>query len=38
LAQDAAVSDSAVTAADLARFGQLFADLADPAVIDQAWR
>jgi len=38
LAQDAAVSDSAVTAADLARFGELFTDLADPGIMDQAWR
>jgi hypothetical protein len=38
LAQDAAVSDSVVTAADLARFGQLFGDLADPGIMDQAWR
>lgn len=38
LAQDAAVSDSAVTTADLARFGQLFTDLSDPGIMDQAWR
>lgn len=38
LAQDAAVPGSAVTTADLARFGQLFADLTDPGIMDQAWR
>lgn len=38
LAQDAAAPESAVTAADLARFGELFADLADPEVMGQAWR
>lgn len=38
LAQDAAVPDSTVTTADLARFGQLFADLADPGIMDRAWR
>ena len=30
--------DAAVTAADLVRFGELFADLADREVMDQAWR
>ncbi len=38
LAQDAVASDAAVTTADLIRFGELFADLADPEVMDQAWR
>jgi hypothetical protein len=38
LAQDAVASDAAVTTADLTRFGELFADLADPEVMDQAWR
>jgi hypothetical protein len=38
LAQDAAVLDAAVTAADLARFSERFADLADRDVMDQAWR
>jgi hypothetical protein len=38
LAQDAAVPDTAVTSADLARFGELFADLADPEVMGRAWR
>lgn len=38
LAQDAAAPDATVTAADLARFGELFADLADREVMDQAWR
>jgi len=38
LAQDAAAPDATVTAADLARFGEVFADLADRDVMDQAWR
>lgn len=38
LAQDAAVPEAAVTAADLDRFGQLFADLDDPEIMDRAWR
>lgn len=38
LAQDAAAPDATVTPADLARFGELFADLADRDVMDQAWR
>jgi Ribbon-helix-helix protein, copG family len=38
LAQDAAAQDTAVTTADLARFSELFADLADREVMDQAWR
>jgi Ribbon-helix-helix protein, copG family len=38
LAQDAATSGSAVTAADLGRFAARFGDLADPAVMSRAWR
>jgi hypothetical protein len=39
LAQDAAAApEAAVTTADLARFGEVFADLADSDVMDQAWR
>ena len=38
LAQDAAAGGSAVTADDLARFADVFGDLADPAVMSQAWR
>lgn len=38
LAQDAAVGDSAVSVADLARFADVFGDLADPAVMARAWR
>ena len=38
LAQDATVSDSAVSVDDLARFADVFGDLADPAVMGQAWR
>lgn len=38
LAQDIAPPEAAVTARDLARFGEVFADLADPEVMDQAWR
>jgi hypothetical protein len=38
LAQDAAASNTAVTTADLTRFGELFADLADPDVMGQAWQ
>jgi hypothetical protein len=38
LAQDAALSGSAVTTADLARFADTFSDLADPDVMSQAWR
>lgn len=38
LAQDAAAPEAAVTMADLARFGELFADLGDREVMDQAWR
>jgi hypothetical protein len=38
LAQDAAVSGSAVAVQDLRRFSETFADLADPEVMSQAWR
>jgi ribbon-helix-helix CopG family protein len=37
LAQDAAVQDAAVTAADLATFAETFGDLADPDVMSRAW-
>jgi plasmid stability protein len=38
LAQDAATADTAVTEQDLARFADVFADLADPDVMSQAWQ
>jgi plasmid stability protein len=38
LAQDAAVSDSPVSAGDLRRFADAFGDLADPDVMSQAWQ
>jgi Ribbon-helix-helix protein, copG family len=38
LAQDAATPGSPVSAEDLARFTDTFADLADPDVMSQAWR
>jgi len=38
LAQDAVVPEAAVTAADLARFGEVFGDLTDPEIMDRAWR
>jgi plasmid stability protein len=38
LAQDAAAAGSAVSTADLARFTEVFSDLADPDVMSQAWR
>ena len=37
LAQDAGTPGSAVGVADLARFADVFADLADPHVMSQAW-
>lgn len=37
LAREAAVSAVEVTAADLQRFGDRFADLADPQVMGRAW-
>ena len=37
LAQDAVI-DSPVSVGDLARFADVFGDLADPAVMAQAWR
>ena len=38
LAQEAAVGNVAVTTADLHRFAKDFHDLADPSVMDAAWR
>ncbi len=38
LAQDAALTDSPVSAADLARFADTFRDLADPDVMSRAWQ
>jgi plasmid stability protein len=38
LAQDAGLSGSSVSAADLARFADKFGDLADPDVMSQAWQ
>jgi hypothetical protein len=38
LAQDAARQDSPVSLEDLARFADVFGDLADPDVMSQAWR
>jgi hypothetical protein len=38
LAEDAAVSIGGVKVEDLSRFAETFADLADAAVMDQAWR
>ena len=38
LAQDAASTGAMVTAKDLARFADLFADLADPDVMARAWQ
>jgi plasmid stability protein len=37
LAQDAALREPAVSVADLARFTDLFSDLADPDVMSRAW-
>jgi hypothetical protein len=37
LAQDAA-GGAAVSPGDLARFAEVFSDLADPEVMSQAWR
>jgi plasmid stability protein len=37
LAQDAAVSHSPISTADLTRFAATFSDLADPDVMSQAW-
>jgi hypothetical protein len=37
LAQDAAVSGSAVRVQDLAQFAEVFSDLADPDVMSRAW-
>jgi|SRR5215469_4537192 len=38
LAQDAVTTGAAVSLQDLARFTDLFGDLADPEVMSQAWR
>ena len=38
LAQDAAGPDSPVSVQDLARFTEVFSDLADPDVMTRAWR
>ena len=38
LAQDAAAAGTGVGAGDLARFAEIFGDLADPDVMSQAWR
>jgi len=38
LAQDAAMTGSAVSTGDLARFAELFSDLGDPSVMSQAWQ
>lgn len=38
LAQDAAVPDCPVSVEDLARFADVFGDLGDPDVMEQAWR
>ena len=38
LAQEAAVANSTVGVQDLARFADVFGDLADPDVMSQAWR
>lgn len=38
LAQDAAATSAAVNTQDLARFAEVFSDLADPEVMSQAWR
>lgn len=38
LAQDAAAASAAVSTQDLARFAEVFSDLADPDVMSQAWR
>ena len=38
LAQDAARQHSRISVEDLARFADVFGDLADPDVMSQAWR
>ena len=38
LAQDAALAGSPVSVVDLARFADVFADLADPDVMSRAWQ
>jgi hypothetical protein len=38
LTQDASVSGGEVAVEDLVLFAEMFTDLADPTVMDQAWR
>ena len=38
LAQDAVSAGAAVSTKDLARFAEVFSDLADPEVMSRAWR
>jgi hypothetical protein len=38
LAQDAARTGAPVSTQDLARFAEVFVDLADPEIMSQAWR
>jgi hypothetical protein len=38
LAQDAAAGEAEVTVQDLTRFADTFTDLADPAIMNQAWQ
>lgn len=38
LTRDASTSGEPVTVEDLSRFADIFADLADPEVMSQAWR
>jgi hypothetical protein len=38
LAQDAAATSATVNTADLARFAEVFSDLADPDAMSRAWR
>jgi hypothetical protein len=38
MAQDAAASGSPVSTEDLARFADVFGDLADPQIMARAWR
>jgi hypothetical protein len=33
-----ALQEAAVTAGDLARFSEVFADLTDPDIMDRAWQ
>jgi plasmid stability protein len=38
LAQDAAAAGAEVSVGDLTRFAEVFGDLGDPEVMEQAWR